>query len=226
MLQRIGTELKPALAYLRGGTSIAERNAIRAFATRFGFEIVAELKQPHSPTSPPQSSAVIKSNLAALLTRINMNAVRAVIVGSASLFADAAIERVVGYERLREKGVELIAADAPEAFAAESASYAIIAQTIAAASQFDHAAAAADAASTLRARKIKTGKPHRKTYAEMAPEATLMAKRIYQSSQNNGERITLREISAKLASVGYLQPNRMQFHPEVIRRMLKGQWPR
>jgi len=73
---------------------------------------------------------------------------------------------------------------------------------------------------------IKTGKPHRKTYAEMAPEATLMAKRIYQSAQNNGERITLREISAKLASVGYLQPNRMQFHPEVIRRMLKGQWPR
>ncbi|MBC7831223.1 MAG: hypothetical protein H7Y62_04300, partial [Hyphomicrobium sp.] len=131
-----------------------------------------------------------------------------------------------GYERLREKGVELIAADAPEAFAAESASYAIIAQTIAAASQFDHAAAAADAASTLRARMIKTGKPHRKTYAEMAPEATLMAKRIYQSAQNNGERITLREISAKLASVGYLQPNRMQFHPEVIRRMLKGQWPR
>ena len=35
----------------------------------------------------------------------------------ANLFADAAIYRVVGYERLREKGVELIAADAPEAFA-------------------------------------------------------------------------------------------------------------
>ncbi len=46
MLQRIGTELKPALAYLRGETAIAERNAIRAFAMRFGFEIIAELKQP------------------------------------------------------------------------------------------------------------------------------------------------------------------------------------
>ena len=51
MLQRIGTELKPALAYLRSGTAIAERNAIRAFAMRFGFEIVAELKQPNN--SPP-----------------------------------------------------------------------------------------------------------------------------------------------------------------------------
>ena len=76
------------------------------------------------------------------------------------------------------------------------------------------------------ARKVKTGKPHRKTYAELAPEATLMAKRLYQAGQTNNERITLREISAKLASVGYLQPNRKPFHPEVIRRMLKGNWPR
>ena len=226
MLQRIGTELKPALAYLRGETATAERNAIRAFAMRFGFEIIAELKQPAELAAPAQYKTDIRADLAALLTRINLNAVRAVIVGSASLFADAAIDRVVGYERLREKGVELIAADAPEAFAAESASYAIVAQAIAATSQFDAAAAAADAATTLRARKIKTGKPHRKTYAELAPEATLMAKRVYQAAQNNGERITLREISAKLASVGYLQSNRKPFHPEVIRRMLKGQWPR
>ena len=107
-----------------------------------------------------------------------MNAVRAVIVGTASLFADAAIDRVVGYERLREKGVELIAADAPDAFAVESASYAIAIQAIASAAQFDAAAAAAEAATALRARKTKTGRPHRKTYAELAPEATLMAKRI------------------------------------------------
>jgi hypothetical protein len=36
----------------------------------------------------------------------------------------------------------------------------------------------------------------------------------------------LREISAKLASVGFVQANRKPFHPEVIRRMLKGKWPR
>ena len=77
--------------------------------------------------------------------------------------------------------------------------------------------------SALRARKTKTGRPHRKTYAELAPEATLMAKRIHQAAQNNGERITLREISAKLASVGYLAAqSECSFHPEVIRRMLKG----
>ena len=120
MLQRIGTELKPALAYLRGETAIAERNAIRAFAMRFEFEIIAEFKAACRIRAAGSNKTDIRADLAALLTRINLNAVRAVIVGSASLFADAAIDRVVGYERLREKGVELIAADAPEAFAAES----------------------------------------------------------------------------------------------------------
>ena len=225
MFQRIGTELKPALAYLRRGSAIAERNAIYAFAARAGSEIVTEFKDAADAIAAAPEAA-LQASLIALLTRINLNSVKAVIVGTASLFADAAIYRVVGYERLREKGVELIAADAPEAFAQEALTHEAIKQAIAATTQFDVAVATAAAASQARARKAKTGKPHRKTYAELAPEATLMAKRLYQAGQTNSERITLREISAKLASVGYLQPNRKPFHPEVIRRMLKGNWPR
>jgi hypothetical protein len=226
MLQRIGTELKPALAYLRRGSAIAERNAIYAFAARAGFEIVTEFKDAANAIAAAPDEAALQVSLVALLTRINLNSVKAVIVGTANLFADAAIHRVVGYERLRERGVELIAADAPEAFAQEAITHAIVTQVIDATAQFDAAAGAAAAASQSRARKVTTGKPHRKTYAELAPEATLMAKRLYQAGQTNNERITLREISAKLASVGYLQPNRKPFHPEVIRRMLKGNWPR
>jgi hypothetical protein len=226
MLQRIGTELKPALAYLRRGSAIAERNAIYAFAARAGFEIVTEFKDAANAIAAAPDEAALQASLIALLTRINLNSVKAVIVGTANLFADAAIYRVVGYERLREKGVDLIAADAPEAFAQEAMTHEIVKQVLGATTQFDVAAATAAAASRARARKVKTGKPHRKTYAELAPEATLMAKRLYQAGQTNNERITLREISAKLASVGYLQPNRKPFHPEVIRRMLKGNWPR
>ena len=226
MLQRIGTELKPALAFLRRGSAVAERNAIYAFAARAGFEIVSELKEAADAISTVPDEAALQAVLITLLTRINLNAVKAVIVGTANLFADAAIPRVVGYERLREKGVELIAADAPEAFAREAESHALVREVIGATAQFDDALATAEASSQTRARKIKTGKPHRRTYAEIAPEATLMAKRLFQASQTNGERITLREISGRLASVGYLQADREPFHPEVIRRMLKGNWPR
>ncbi len=114
---------------------------------RFGFEIVTELKTAADAiAATPDRSRFTGRPRIALLTRINLNAVKAVIVGTASLFADAAIYRVVGYERLREKGVELIAADAPEAFAQEADSYAIVRQAIAATAQFDAAAAAAEAA--------------------------------------------------------------------------------
>ena len=226
MLQRIGTELKPALAFLRRGSVVAERNAIYAFAARAGFEIVTELKEAAAAVSTTPDEAVFHAILITLLTRINLNAVKAVIVGTPTLFAGAAIYRVVGYERLREKGVELIAADAPEAFAQEAESLAVVREVIGITSEFDAAMASAEASSQARARKIKTGKPHRRTYAELAPEATLMAKRLYQASLSNNERITLREISTKLASVGYVQDNRKPFHPEVIRRMLKGNWPR
>ena len=104
MLQRIGTELKPALAYLRRGSAITDRNAIYAFAARFGFEIVTEFRDVAKAISEAPDEAALQATLVALLTRINMNAVKAVIVGTADLFADGAIYRVVGHERLREKG--------------------------------------------------------------------------------------------------------------------------
>lgn len=226
MLQKVGTELKPALAYLRRGCGIAQRSAIQAFAAGAGFEIVAELNAALEAAAFENNAALAVPNISSLLLQIDLDSVRAVIVGSATLIADTPLGRTVCYERLRKRGVELIAADAPEVFEQEATAYAQVRQIIEVTDQFDAAAATAASAAASRSRRVKTGKSHRKTYAELAPEATLMAKRLYQSSKTNGERITLREISAKLASVGYVQTNHKPFHPEVIRRMLKGKWPR
>ncbi len=148
------------------------------------------------------------------------------IVSTATLFSDAPIERIVGYERLRERGVDLVAADQPDAFAAESEAHPEIRTILAEAAQFDAATSGAASRLTAIAPRTRTGRAHRKTYAELAPEATLMAKRLYQTSRTNGERITLREISARLSDAGFVGANNNPFHPEVIRRMLKGHWPR
>lgn len=223
MLQKISTELKPALAFFRRGFGVAQRSAIHAFAASAGFEIVAELSAAFEESSSP---VLTLANLTDLLVRIDLNAARAVIVGTASLFSDTMIERVVGYERLRERGIDLIAADAPDAFAAESEAHNEIRHLLDSAAQFDAASMTAAARVTTSARRASTGRAHRKTYADLAPEATLMAKRLYQASRTNGTRITLREISAKLSEVGFVGTNQKPFHPEVIRRMLKGNWPR
>lgn len=223
MLQKIGTELKPALAFFRRGFGIAQRSAVQAFAAGAGFEIVAELSAAFDAGAAP---ALSLANLTDLLVRIDLNSARAVIVSTAGLFSDAPIERVVGYERLRERGVDLIAADHPDAFGAESEAHPEIRKVLAESAQFDAATTSAASRLTGGVRRTSTGRAHRKTYAELEPEATLMAKRLYQASRTNGERITLREISTRLSDVGFVGANRKPFHPEVIRRMLKGHWPR
>jgi hypothetical protein len=226
MLKKVGTELKPALAFLRRGYGVAQRSAIGAFAAAAGFEIVSELSMALDAATETSAPALTLANITALFVRIDLDHVRAVIVGTATLFSEQTIDRIIGYERLRERGVELIAADAPDAFALESDAHREVLQVLAASSQFDVAAASAATRSVNAPRRARTGKPHRKTYAELHPEATLMAKRLYQSSKASGERITLRGISAQLADSGYLDQHKLAFHPEVIRRMLNGNWPR
>jgi hypothetical protein len=225
MLRNVGTDLKPALAFLRRGYGVAQRSAITAFAASAGFEIVSEFVSAFEAGSISYIPALTLTNITALLVRIDMDQVRAVIVSTASIFSNEPIDRIVGYERLRERGVELIAADAPDAFASESEANMGVLQALAITTQFDAAAASAAARST-GSRRMRTGKPHRKTYAELHPAATLMAKRLYQSSKATGERITLRAISARLAAAGHIHPDNKPFHPEVIRRMLNGNWPR
>jgi hypothetical protein len=217
MLQRVATEPKPALACFCANAGGNGRAAIYEFATSAGYEIVAELEHRDLAGAP-------RVDFCTLLARINLVGAMAVIVGAPDVFADAAIDRVVGFERLRERGIELIAASSPEAFVAEALQHKEILRALAVAAQFD-AAVAASAAPGYRPQHMKIGKAHRKTYAEMEPEATLMAKRLYQASRSTGERITLREISARLAAAGFVQANQKEFHPEAIRRMINGQWP-
>ncbi len=223
MLKGIGTELKPALAFFRRGFGVAQRSAIDAFAASAGFAIVAELSAALDGGASP---ALSLANLTDLLVRIDLNSARAVIVSTASLFSDAAVERVVGYERLRERGIELLAADAPDAFVTEAEAHPEVRKILAESAQFDAATNGAAARLTTGARRASPGRAHRKTYAELEPAATLMAKRLYQASRASGERISLREISSKLSDSGFIGANKKPFHPEVIRRMLNGNWPR
>jgi hypothetical protein len=223
MLKGVGTEIKPALAFFRRGFGVAQRSAIDAFAASAGFSIVAELIAAFDAGAAP---ALTLANLTDLLVRIDINSARAVIVSTASLFSDAAVERVVGYERLRERGIELLAADAPDAFATEAEAHPEVRKILAESAQFDAATNGAAARLTTGSRRITTGRAHRKTYAELEPAATLMAKRLYQASRASGERISLREISSKLSDSGFVGANKKPFHPEVIRRMLNGNWPR
>jgi len=223
MLQKVGAEMKPALAFLRRGFGVAQKSAIQAFAAASGFEIVAEISTAIDGGVIP---AMTLAALTDLLVRVDLNSARTIIVGTASLLSDTRLERIVCYERLRERGIDLVAADSPDAFATESDQHPEVRKILAASAQFDAASSSSASRLTVSARRTSTGPARRRRYADIEPEATLMAKRIYQSSRTSGERVTLREISAKLAEVGFVGANKKPFHPEAIRRMLNGHWPR
>jgi len=100
---------RPAFAYLRTSSAAnvgtekdsdkRQRQAIEAFARHGGADPIE--------TRP---------GFAAMLEQIEGNGVRTIIVETANRFARDLMVQEVGFAKLRERGVELIAADSPNAF--------------------------------------------------------------------------------------------------------------
>ena len=83
------------------------------FAKRAGFDIVAEF---NDEAVSGADSLEQRPGFAAMLERIEATGCRAIIVETASRFARDLMVQEVGYARLRERKIELIAADSPGSF--------------------------------------------------------------------------------------------------------------
>jgi DNA invertase Pin-like site-specific DNA recombinase len=226
MLTEHAPALRPAIAYLRpDGADIQahQRSTINAFAAHAGYEIVAEFEdgQEGGP-----DGVYARPGFAKLLKQIELDGAHTIIVEKATDFAQDPISQEVGYAKLRERGIELIAVDSPTSFLKDSPTTPIILQVLDVSSRLEKVIAESLQRGTAKRRRAKTGENWRRTYAEMVPEATLMAKRLNQASRKNGARISLRDISAKLAAAGFVTRDSKPYHPEAIRRMLKGSWPK
>src|SRR3954453_17056178 len=107
---------------------------------------------------PPQLDCVRTPCLScpgftAMLKRIEGNGVRTIIVETASRFARDLMVQEVGHAMLKERGIELIAADSPTSFIEDTPTARLIRQVLGAVSEFDkEIAAPANAAALTRAR--------------------------------------------------------------------------
>lgn len=192
-----------------------QRGAIRKFAKRSGYEIIAEFADD-LPTGP---------GFAAMLKRFEANGVDTIVVSTAASFALDPTEQAVSFAKFRQFGILLVAADAPGSFVADPATGALVDRVLKLAAQLDDAMRKAHLRGSGERIRIKPKHPHRRTYAEMHPEAVIFVKRLHQASIRTGSRLSLREISAKLADAGHLK-NGKPFHPEVVKRMIRGSRPR
>src|SRR3954471_20233207 len=139
-----GSKAVAAVAYLR--TSSAgnvgadkdsdkrQREAITAFAKRAGYEIGAEF---YDAAVSGADHIDQRPGFTAMLKRIEGNGVRTILVETAHRFARDLMVQEVGYSMLKERGIELIAADSPHSFVEDTPTARLIRQVLGAVAEFD-----------------------------------------------------------------------------------------
>ena len=145
------------------------------------------------------------------------NGARTVIVENASRFARDLIVQETGYQALKAKGIELIAADSPDSFVSDTPTAVLIRQILGAVAQFDKATlvhklrGARDRKSAQLGRRIE-GNPQWKAVPHGAVQAAKAARK---------EGLSLRAIATKLATLGYLGSSGAPYGAESIQAMLE-----
>jgi DNA invertase Pin-like site-specific DNA recombinase len=163
-----------------------------------------------------------RAGFAAMLKRIESNGVRTIIVETASRFARDLMVQEVGYAMLKERGIELIAADSPQSFIDDTPTARLVRQVLGAIAEFDKAMTVAKLRGALE-RKRATGVKveGRKSHAELRPEVVADAKRLRRKRPKGGQR-SYRQIATELFQAGYRNSNGMAFSPSSIKAMIEA----
>jgi len=140
-------KLTPALAYFRRSSAAnvgpdrdsetRQRDAVAAFAKRAGYQLMGEFYDAAVSGADPLDA---RPGFASLLARIASNGVRVILVETANRFARDLIVQETGHKKLRDLGIELIAADSPDSFVDDTPTAVMVRQILGAVAQFEKAA--------------------------------------------------------------------------------------
>jgi DNA invertase Pin-like site-specific DNA recombinase len=192
-----------------------QRAAVEAYAAKQGIEIVGE---EYDAAVRGADRLEDRAGFVALLSRIAGNGVRTILVESAHRFARDVIVQETGWKMLRERGIELIAVDSPNAFLDDSPTVIFIRQVLGAVAQLDKAMTVAKLRGARERKKRATGKCEgRKSIAELRPDVVALARKLRRQRPNP----TLRAIAAFLAARGHLASSGKPFEASVVARMLR-----
>jgi DNA invertase Pin-like site-specific DNA recombinase len=163
-----------------------QRSAIESYAKRTGIEIVETFYDPAVSGADPVHA---RPGFAAMLKRIERNGVRTIIVETANRFARDLMVQEVGYAMLKERGIQLIAADSPSSFLDDTPTAKLIRQVLGAIAEFDKAMTVAKLRAARDRKRAETGRCEgRKSHAELNPELVRQAKRLRRRSPKGHQR--------------------------------------
>lgn len=195
-----------------------QQDAVRACAAARGLEIGDReyYDAAVSGADPVDGRPDFSKMLAYMLS----NGARTVIVENASRFARDLIVQEVGYRMLKAKGIELIAADAPDSFLSDTPTATLIRQILGAVHEFDKAMlvnklrGARDRKSAALGRRIE-GNPNMGRLATPIPEAHVKAA---QAAHRRG--LSLRAIATELAAADMHSASGKVYGAQSIKLML------
>jgi DNA invertase Pin-like site-specific DNA recombinase len=223
---------KKAIAYLRTSSASnvgtdkdsdkRQRDAIAGFAKRAGLDLVDEFYDAAVSGKDPIEG---RPGFKALLERIVSNGVRIVIVEDASRFARHLLTQEAGIALLVGLGVRVLTANGDDLTDSDDEFRVAMRQIMGVFSQLERTRLVKKLKAARDRKRKETGKcGGRKSFMEMkgGPELIALVKRLRRASPKTGERRSLREISAELAKLGYLNERGKPYNPASIKSMLEG----
>jgi DNA invertase Pin-like site-specific DNA recombinase len=193
-----------------------QRLAVEAFAKRSGYEIVESY---YDAAVSGADALDARPGFADALKRIAANGVRTIVVETASRFARDLIVAETGFRRLRDAGITLIAADAPNSFLDDTPTSAFIRQVLAAVQELDKAMLVSKLRGA-RQRKRATGVKveGRKSYGEAEHSRST----VERAKALNAEGLTLRQVAKRLAEEGHKTRVGTPYQFTAVGRMISG----
>jgi DNA invertase Pin-like site-specific DNA recombinase len=194
--------------------------AIQAFAKRAGFDIVETFRDP---AVPGKDDILKRPGFAKLLERIATNGVKTVIVEDASRFARHLMTQETGIATLIGLGVRVLAANGDDLTDTDDEFRIAMRQMLGVFAQLEKTRLVKKLRGA-RERKRATGVKveGRKSHAESRPEVVAEAKRLRRASPKTGERLSYRDIAAKLAEAGHVSKTGKPFTAMTVMRMIEG----
>ena len=213
--------MKHAAAYFRtsSATNVGQdkdslarqERAVREYAKRNEIEIVGEYYDAAVSGADPLDQ---REGFRLLLQRITSNGVRTILVETANRFARDLMVQEIGWRRLQDLGVELIAVDSPNAFIDDTPTATLIRQILGAVAEFDKAMVVAKLRGARERKKALTGKCEgQKSWTEKDPQMVAVARGLRQTGKS------LNQVRQELANRGYVSRTGKPFTRSVVSRM-------
>jgi DNA invertase Pin-like site-specific DNA recombinase len=194
-----------------------QRGAIASYAKAAGYEVVGWYYDPAVRGADPVAT---RPGFGAMLTAIAADGVRTILIESPDRFARDLAVQLAGHDHLKQLGVTLIPASAPDHFLEDTPTAVLVRQVLGAIAQFDKATLVAKLKAARDRKRERDGKcGGRRSHFEVRPNVVALAQRLRRKRPKAGQR-SLREIAAELERAGHLNERGVRYSAASVQNML------